>query len=144
MTTQWRWNDEGPEYASPALLTVEGTKQVVTLAEKSIVSISAADGKLLWQLPVAPARRAYNAATPIVDGQTVIYTGAGRGTKAVKVEKQADAFVTKDLLLDKNGDAFFNYFLFFPQFRCFQAGQFVFERIGIKGCRRRISPHNNA
>ena len=30
----------------------------------------------------------YNAATPIVEGQTVIYTGAGRGTKAVKIEKK--------------------------------------------------------
>jgi outer membrane protein assembly factor BamB len=94
---KWRWDGEGPEYASPALLTVEGTKQVVTLAEKSIVSISAADGKLLWQLPFAPARRAYNAATPIVDGQTVIYTGAARGTKAVKIEKQTEGFATKEL-----------------------------------------------
>ncbi|MHC4648940.1 MAG: PQQ-binding-like beta-propeller repeat protein [Planctomycetota bacterium] len=94
---KWRWEDEGPEYASPALLTVAGTKQVVTLAEKSIVAVGVADGKLLWQLPFVPARRAYNAATPIVDGQTVIYTGAGRGTRAVKIEKQTGVFAIKDL-----------------------------------------------
>jgi len=94
---KWQWAGEGPEYASPALLTVEGTKQIVTLAEKSVVGIGLADGKLLWQLPFAPERRAYNAATPIVDGQTVIYTGAGRGIKAVKIEKQADEFVAKEL-----------------------------------------------
>ena len=39
----------------------------------------------------------YNAATPIVDGQTVIYAGAGRGTKAVKIEKTADGFAAKEL-----------------------------------------------
>lgn len=94
---KWRWSDEGPEYASPALLTVEGTKQIVTLTEKSVVGIALADGKLLWQLPFAPERRAYNAATPIIDGQTVIYTGAGRGIHAVKIEKQADGFVAKEL-----------------------------------------------
>ena len=94
---KWRWADEGPEYASPALLTVAGTKQIVTLAEKSIVAVGVADGKLLWQLPFAPAGRAYNAATPIVDGQTVIYTGAGRGAKAVRIEKQGDTFVAKEL-----------------------------------------------
>ncbi len=94
---KWRWADEGPEYASPALLTVEGTKQIVTLTEKSIVGVGTADGKLLWKLPFVPVRRAYNAATPIVDGQTVIYTGGGRGTKAVKIEKQADGFVAKEL-----------------------------------------------
>ena len=94
---KWQWAGEGPEYASPALLTVEGTKQIVTLAEKSVVGIGLADGKLLWQLPFAPQRRAYNAATPIIEGQTVIYTGAGRGIKAVKIEKQADGFVAKEL-----------------------------------------------
>ncbi|HUT32562.1 MAG TPA: PQQ-binding-like beta-propeller repeat protein [Planctomycetota bacterium] len=94
---KWRWGAEGPEYASPALLTVEGTKQIVTLTEKSIVGVGVADGKLLWTLPFVPQMRAYNAATPIVDGQTVIYTGAARGTKAVKIEKQGDGFAAKEL-----------------------------------------------
>jgi outer membrane protein assembly factor BamB len=94
---KWQWAVEGPEYSSPVLLTVEGTKQIVTLTEKSIVGVGLADGKLLWQLPFVPQRRAYNAATPIVDGQTIIYTGAGRGAKAVKIEKQADGFAAKEL-----------------------------------------------
>lgn len=94
---KWRWAGEGPEYASPALLTVAGTKQIVTLAEKSIVAVGLADGKLLWHLPFEPARRAYNAATPIIDGQKVIYTGAGRGTREVQIEKQADGFAAKEL-----------------------------------------------
>ena len=94
---KWRWGGEGPEYASPVLLTVAGTRQIVTLSEKSIVGVGAAYGKLLWQLPFVPAGRAYNAATPIVDGQTVIYTGAGRGTKAVKIDKQGDGFAANEL-----------------------------------------------
>jgi len=94
---KWKWSAEGPEYASPALLTVAGTKQIVTLAEKSIVGVAVADGKLLWQLPFAPQNRAYNAATPIIAGQTVIYTGAGRGAKAVKIEKQGDGFAAKEI-----------------------------------------------
>lgn len=94
---KWKWTAEGPAYASPALLTADGVKQVVTLSEKSLVGIGVADGKLLWQLPFAPQGRAYNAATPIVDGQTVIYTGSGRGAKAVKVEKKGDAFAATEL-----------------------------------------------
>ena len=94
---KWRWANEGPEYASPALLTVEGTKQIVTLTEQSIVALGLADGKLLWQVPFVPQKMAYNAATPIVDGQTVIYTGKARGTKAVKIEKQSDGFAAKEL-----------------------------------------------
>ena len=84
---KWKWAAEGPAYASPVVMTVGGTKQIVTMTEKSVVGVAAADGKLLWQVAFAPQGMAYNAATPIVDGQTVIYTGQGRGTKAVKIEK---------------------------------------------------------
>jgi outer membrane protein assembly factor BamB len=54
------------------------------------------DGKLLWQIPFAPERRAYNAATPIIDGQTVIYTRAGRGTFAVEIVKDGDGCAVKE------------------------------------------------
>lgn len=94
---KWEWTEEGPAYASPVLMTAGGVKQIVTLTEKSIVGIGLDDGKLLWQVPFVPQGRAYNAATPIVDGQTVIYTGAGRGTFAVKIEKEGDAFAAKEL-----------------------------------------------
>jgi outer membrane protein assembly factor BamB len=94
---KWRWAGEAPHYASPALLTVDGTKQLVTLTEKSIVGVAVADGKLLWQRPFPPQRRAYNAATPIVDGQRVIYTGAARGTFAVKIETKGDGFAATEL-----------------------------------------------
>jgi outer membrane protein assembly factor BamB len=94
---KWKWAEEGPAYSSPVLMTVAGTKQIVTLTEKSVVGVAVADGKLLWQLPFAVQGMVYNAATPIVDGQTVIYTGAGRGTKAVKIEKDGDGFAAKEL-----------------------------------------------
>jgi len=42
-------------------MTVAGTKQIVTLTEKNIVAVGAADGKLLWKLPFAPQ---YN--TPVL------------------------------------------------------------------------------
>jgi outer membrane protein assembly factor BamB len=94
---KWRWTADGTAYASPVLLTVGGTKMIVTLTAGKIVGIGVADGKLLWEAPFAPQRRAYNAATPIVDGQTVIYTGAGRGTKAVKIEKTDDGFAAREI-----------------------------------------------
>jgi outer membrane protein assembly factor BamB len=94
---KWKWAGDGPGYSSPVVLTVDGTKQIVTLTDKSAVGLGAADGKLLWQVPFAPKGMAYNAATPIVDGQTVIITGSGRGTKALKIEKQGDGFAAKEL-----------------------------------------------
>lgn len=104
---KWAWTGEGPGYASPVLLTVDGgAKQIVTLTDKGVVGIGVADGKLAWQIPFAPMGMNYNAATPIVDGQTVIYTGAGRGTKAVKIEKQGDKFVATPLWSNPVGTQF--------------------------------------
>jgi outer membrane protein assembly factor BamB len=94
---KWKCPGDGPAYASPVLVTVDGIKQVVTLTEKSVVGVAMADGKLLWQLPFAVQGMSYNAATPIVDGQTVIYTGQGRGAKAVKIEKKADGWAATEI-----------------------------------------------
>ena len=94
---KWKWTGDGAAYASPVVLTVDGTKMVVTLTAKKIVGIGVADGKLLWEAPFPVQGMNYNAATPIVDGQTVIYAGAGRGTKAVKIEKTADGFAAKEI-----------------------------------------------
>jgi outer membrane protein assembly factor BamB len=94
---KWKWTGDGPAYGSPVLMTVEGTKQIVTLTDKMVVAVAAADGKLLWQIPFAASGRAYNAATPIIDGKTVFIAGQGRGTKAVRIEKQGDAFAVRDL-----------------------------------------------
>jgi len=94
---KWKWAAEGPAYASPIVITVEGVKQAVTMTEKSVAGVAVNDGKLLWQIPFAPQGMAYNAATPIFDGQTIYYTGQGRGTKAIKLEKQGDTFAPKEL-----------------------------------------------
>ena len=105
---KWKWTDDGSAYSSPALLTVGGAKMVVTLAAKRLVGVGIADGKLLWETPFAPPNRAYNAATPIVDGQTVIYAGSGRGTKAVKVEKTGDGFAAKEVWANPDNAVQFN------------------------------------
>jgi outer membrane protein assembly factor BamB len=105
---KWKWTGDGTAYASPSLLTVEGTKMLVTLTAKKIVGLGVADGKLLWEAPFPVQGMSYNAATPIVEGQTVIYAGAGRGTKAVKIEKTADGFAAKELWSNPDNAVQFN------------------------------------
>ncbi len=93
---KWKWTEEGTAYASPALLTVDGVKMIVAATNQSVVGISTADGKLLWKTPFQGGMRAYNAATPMVEGQTVVIAGSGRGTKAIKIEKKGDKFVATE------------------------------------------------
>src|SRR6266513_91742 len=95
---KWKWSGDSPAYASPVLMTVGGAKLIVAETERRIVALNAADGKLVWETPFAVrGMGGYNAATPIVDGQTIIYAGSGRGAKAVKIEKGADGFTAKEL-----------------------------------------------
>jgi outer membrane protein assembly factor BamB len=105
---KWKWAADGPGYASPVVLTVGGTKQIVTMTEANIVGISAADGKLLWQTPFAVTGMAYNAATPIVDGSTIIFTGQARGTTAVKIEKSGDTFTATQVWKNPAASTQFN------------------------------------
>ncbi len=94
---KWKWTEDMPAYASPVLLTLGTTKVLVAETNGNIVAVNVADGKLLWKTPFASGRMQYNACTPMVDGQTVIYSGGGRGTKAIKIEKQGDEVTAKDL-----------------------------------------------
>jgi outer membrane protein assembly factor BamB len=95
-----KWSSPGdtPAYSSPVLMQVGDAKLIVTETDKRIVALNPADGKLVWSTPLLPqGMGAGNFTTPIVDGQTLIYTGMGLGTFAVKLEKQADTFTATPL-----------------------------------------------
>lgn len=93
----WAWNGDGPAYGSPVMATIDGVQTIVTLTDKKVVAVNAANGSLLWDVDYVVPRRAYNAATPIVNGQTMIYAGQGRGTTAVKFAKDGDKFKAEEL-----------------------------------------------
>jgi outer membrane protein assembly factor BamB len=84
---------------------VDGKKMVVTLTERSIVGVAADDGKLLWKASIAPAGGPgrYTSATPVVDGQTVIFTEPGGGTAALMIEKKDDGFAARELWKVREG-----------------------------------------
>jgi outer membrane protein assembly factor BamB len=113
---KWKWSGDGTAYASPVLLTLGDAKVIVAETEQNIVAVAVADGKLLWKTPFAVMRgggggrggRAYNACTPMVDGQTIFFSGAGRGTRAVKLEKKDDKIEGKELWSNKDNAVQFN------------------------------------
>jgi outer membrane protein assembly factor BamB len=119
---KWKWSGPSPAYASPVLQTVAGTKLIVAQTESKLVGLRATDGTLAWEGP-APAPgaggpgggggpggrgggRDYKAATPIVDGETVII--AGRGMKALKVAKEGDGFIAKEAWSNPDKSVQFN------------------------------------
>jgi outer membrane protein assembly factor BamB len=107
---KWKWTGDGPAYSSPVLLTLGDTKAIIAMTAKNIVGVNVADGKLLWETSFpAGGGQVYNAATPMVDGQTVLYGGnGGRGTRAVKIDKKDAAFEGKELWTNKDNSVKYN------------------------------------
>jgi outer membrane protein assembly factor BamB len=105
---KWKWTDDGTAYASPVVMTVDGTKMIVAETDKDIVGLGLTDGKLLWKVPYAVTGRGYNASTPIAEGQTVIFSGSNRGTRAIKIEKKDDGFASKELWDNKENSVIYN------------------------------------
>jgi outer membrane protein assembly factor BamB len=106
---KWQYKGDGTAYASPVLLAQGGAKVLVAETMKSIIGVSVADGKLLWETPFRISGRGYNASTPMVAGQTVIFSGTSRGTKAVKIEKKDDAtFAPKELWSNSENSVQYN------------------------------------
>jgi outer membrane protein assembly factor BamB len=95
---KWKWSGDGAAYASPVVMMTGDTKLIITQTDKRLVALNLADGKLAWQTPyVGKGMGAGNYDTPIIDGQTLIYTGGGRGTIAVKLDKQGESFIATGL-----------------------------------------------
>jgi outer membrane protein assembly factor BamB len=94
-TLKWKWDGEPPANSSPVIMTVQGKKQLVTLASKSLVGVSCEDGTLLWQVPFQTGQG--NNTTPVVDGQTVICAVQGRGMVAFRIGTQTNGFAATPL-----------------------------------------------
>jgi len=100
----WIWAGDTPSYGSPVLMHVGGTQVIAAPTEQKMVAINVADGRLLWQVPFTQGR--YNAATPIIDGQTLIY--ALQGTTAEKLTLTAEGIETEQLWNNSDATVVFN------------------------------------
>ena len=105
-----KWKATGSTaYASPVLLTLSGTKVLVAETDENIVGLSVADGKQLWKTPFGPrGMRSYNASTPVIAGDLLVYSGSGRGTHAVKLEKKDAELAGKELWNNSDNSVQYN------------------------------------
>jgi outer membrane protein assembly factor BamB len=79
------------------------------MTDRKIIALNAADGKPVWETPfAAQGMGGYNAATPIVDGQAIYFSGSRRGVKALKLEKSSDGFTAKELWSNPEKSVQFN------------------------------------
>ena len=104
---RWKWTGDGPGYGSPVIGTLDGVKQIVTESQDKLVSVSAADGKLLWELPL---RTPYtqNSVTPIIEKDLVIYSGLEHPLTAVRPLRKGPAWVTEKVWENPGASLYMN------------------------------------
>jgi outer membrane protein assembly factor BamB len=78
-------------YASPIIVDLNGTRQVIAMTQQSILGVSVADGAVLWEQPwKSPFVQAI---TPVLYRETLIVSGHNRGVMALKPIKREDKWL---------------------------------------------------
>ena len=99
--TEWEWKGPGPGYASPVLVELDGSKQIVSMTEGSIVSLDARTGKELWNLAF-PDEWHENIATPLWTGTNLIVSGTRQGTHAYALKQSAGKWEASEVWKNPN------------------------------------------
>jgi outer membrane protein assembly factor BamB len=82
----WSWTGDGPGYASPVIAEIGGARQLVTQSQKELVGLDPSTGKLLWSRAFETIY-VQNIVTPLVHGDTLIFSGIEKGVTALRPVK---------------------------------------------------------
>lgn len=92
----WSWTGDGPGYASPILVEIDGVRQLVTQSQEKIVGVALSDGKQLWQIPFSTAWQ-QNVVSPVVYGELLIFSGLRKGIFAIRLQREEDRWSTEEV-----------------------------------------------
>ncbi|UCG48506.1 MAG: PQQ-binding-like beta-propeller repeat protein, partial [Phycisphaerales bacterium] len=84
----------GAAYASAIAIDFDGQRQYVQLTARTLVGVSASDGKFLWRYDKPANRMGINCSPPLFhDGMVVASSAYGAGAGLVKLSKDSDGGV---------------------------------------------------
>lgn len=99
--TRWTWKGPGPGYASPILVDIAGTSQLVTMTNSSVLGVNARTGAALWSVPF-PDEWHENIVTPVWTGTHLIVSGTRQGTHAYTVGRTGEAWTATQAWINKD------------------------------------------
>ena len=96
--TRWTAHSDRPGYSSPLAVTFQGVRQILSLAGTSLVSVAAADGKVLWSVPWETSYDV-NAAMPVLipPDKVFISSGYDKGGAVYRVKKEGEGFKAEEV-----------------------------------------------
>lgn len=91
---RWRWAEDGPAYASPIAVTLDGVRQIVTQTQRYCIGLSADSGRLLWRIPFTTPYD-QNCVTPVAVGSLLVFGGTQQPTFACRVRRNGARWTTE-------------------------------------------------
>ena len=92
----WIHGDDGPSYASPILVEIEGTSQIVELTMKGLAGVESESGRLLWEYAYPQVGTNQNMITPAYSGGLLLVGGENRGIRAIEPRRDGSAWTVHD------------------------------------------------
>ena len=94
-TGEVRWTaGTGGFFASPIIVTLAGTRQVISVTQENVIGVSIADGTVLWQYSWPGSS---GGPTPVLHGDTVMVSGSGEGATAFRPVLRDGAWTVETL-----------------------------------------------
>jgi outer membrane protein assembly factor BamB len=82
----------GGFFASPIAVTLDGTRQIVTVTQKSVIGVSPADGAVLWEHPFGGGS---GGPMPVVYDKTLVVSGMNAGVTAFRPTRRDGKWTTE-------------------------------------------------
>ncbi len=90
---QWTAGDGG-FFASPIVAEIDGSRQVITVTQESVIGVSPDDGAILWQFPWEGGQ---GGPTPVISGESIVVSGNNLGVAAFRPTRSNGEWTTETL-----------------------------------------------
>ena len=80
----WSQGDDGPSYASPILIELEGSRQIIEWNERALVGVASESGRHLWEYPYPQQSTDQNMPTPVFHQGIVLLGAENRGVRCLE------------------------------------------------------------
>ena len=103
------WTNTQTAYGGPAMNRVPALDAATNRAVENVVpglaAVNLADGKPLWSTNFSTR---YNASSPVVQGQTLVYAGSSQPTRAVKLEPEGEKLTAGEVWSNRDSSVIYN------------------------------------